>query len=67
VWLEVDSGKVAFSRPAHSRVTQTIGRFLPEGKVFDVIKEIVGSYMVRNQKGDIHGFLQESIWQKRRR
>jgi hypothetical protein len=25
-WLEVRSGKVAFSRPAHQRVTQTVGR-----------------------------------------
>jgi hypothetical protein len=25
-WLEVDSAKVAFSRPAHPRVTHTVGR-----------------------------------------
>ena len=27
-WLEVDSVKIASSRPAHPRVTQTVGRFL---------------------------------------
>jgi hypothetical protein len=26
-WLEVGSGKVALSRPAHQRVTQIVGRF----------------------------------------
>jgi hypothetical protein len=25
-WLEARSAKVAFSRPAHQRVTQTVGR-----------------------------------------
>jgi hypothetical protein len=26
VWLEAGSGKVAFSRPTHPRVTHTVGR-----------------------------------------
>jgi len=30
-WLEVGSGKMAPSRPAHPRVTLTVGQ-LPEGK-----------------------------------
>jgi len=30
VWLEVDSGKVALSRPAHQRVTQIVRRQLKE-------------------------------------
>ena len=28
VWLEVGSGKAAFSRPAHQRVTQTVGELI---------------------------------------
>jgi hypothetical protein len=27
-WLEVGSGKLALSRPAHQRVTQAVGQFL---------------------------------------
>jgi hypothetical protein len=29
-WLEVDSDKMAFSRPAHQRVTQTVRRLCPK-------------------------------------
>jgi len=32
VWLEVDSGKAALSRPTHQRVTQAVGQFLAKVK-----------------------------------
>ena len=34
-WLEVDSVKVAFSRPAHQRVTPAVGRLTP---TFSILK-----------------------------
>jgi len=34
VWLGVGSGKVAFSRPAHQRVTQAVGCFAKMGNDF---------------------------------
>ena len=42
VWLGVDSGKMALSRPAHQRVTLTVGRLiclsLPSRKVVKFAK-----------------------------
>ena len=34
VWLQVGSGKVAFSRPTHQRVTQAVGQFPAKQKGF---------------------------------
>ena len=36
-WLGVGSGKVTFSRPAHQRVTQAVGRGLSRGCGYSVM------------------------------
>ena len=42
VWLGVGSGKVASSRPAHQRVTQTVGR---RGEIADGSLECKGEWL----------------------
>jgi hypothetical protein len=44
VWLGVGSVKMAFSRPTHQRVTQTVGRCSKRGE------SVIPYYQIANQK-----------------
>ena len=52
-WLEVGSGKVAFSRPTHQRVTPTVRR-LPS----EIMSSVFDSFI----SGNGHAKSKETIW-----